>query len=170
MTGEGRERWFVRSAATCAHGRRYTDTFLGDHPVSWTPLLCVPFCVHSPLQKLKMKSLPTIGWKTDLYSHPGKTLLNSHLKRSANPFESEAAAAATDPTIPLAERNICLQPGLTLHARSLFNHRAEPHRRRGMTKDPQLLETPAGLACIWGGAGDCSVRRCPREGAKKGRS
>ena len=113
---QGTERWSVRSAATSAHGCRYTDAFLGDHPFSWTPLLCMPFCVHSPLQKLKMKSLPTIGGETGLHSHPGKTLLNSRLKRWANPFDSEATAAA-DPTVPLAERNICLQPGLTPRAR-----------------------------------------------------
>ena len=151
MTGEGRERWFVRSAATCAHGRRYTDAFLGDHPFSWTPLLCVPFCVHSPLQKLKMKSLPTIGWKTDLYSHPGKTLLNSHLKRLANPFESEAAAAAADPTIPLAERNICLQPGLT--PRPAFiqpQGRATP--QTGNDQGPSAPRGPggSGLHLGWG--------------------
>ena len=106
----------------------------------------------NPLQKLKMKSLPTTGGETDLYSHPGKILLSSRLKTLADPFDSEAAAAA-DPTARLAEHSICLQPGLTPCAQHSFSHRAEPRRRRGRTKDPQLLKAPAGPACIWGGAG-----------------
>ena len=36
---------------------------LGEHPLSRTPLLCVLFCVYDSLQKLKMKSLPTIKKK-----------------------------------------------------------------------------------------------------------
>lgn len=123
----------------------------------------------NPLQKLKMKSLPTTGGETDLYSHPGKILLNSRLKTLADPFDSEAAAAA-DPTAWLAEHSICLQPGLTPCAQHSFSHRAEPRRRRGRTKDPQLLKAPAGPACIWGGAGGCSGRRCAREGGEKGKS
>lgn len=91
------------------------------------------------------------------------------MKTLANPPEFEAAAAA-DPTIPLAERNICLQPGLTPCTQRLFNHRAEPRHRQGVTEDPRLLKAPVGLACIWGGDGGCSVRRCPREGGEKAKS
>lgn len=36
---------------------------LGERPLGRTPLLCVLFCVYDSLQKLKMKSLPTIEKK-----------------------------------------------------------------------------------------------------------